>query len=61
MKIVKILSFVLVAIATICIINISLYFVSMASTIANVFGALLIISWIYVLCTILKYIKKPFE
>ena len=54
MKIVKILSFAIVAIATICIINIGLYFVSMASTIANVFGALLIISWICVLCTIIK-------
>lgn len=56
MKIVKILSFVIVAIATICIINIGLYFVSMASTIANVFGALLIMSWACVLYMIIKYL-----
>ena len=56
MKIVKILSFEIVAIATICIINIGLYFVSMASTIANVFGALLIICWACVLYMIIKYL-----
>lgn len=62
MKIVKILLFTIVAIATICIINIGLYFVSMASTIANVFGALLVISWICVLYTIIKYIlRMPFK
>lgn len=62
MKIIKILLFAIVAIVTICIINIGLYFVSMASTIANVFGALLVISWIYVLYTIIKYILgKPFK
>lgn len=56
MKIVKILSFVIVAIATICIINIGLYFVSMASTLANVFGALLVMSWTCILYTIIKYL-----
>lgn len=62
MKIIKILLFAIVAIVTICIINIGLYFVSMASTIANVFGALLVMSWICVLYTIIKYILgKPFE
>lgn len=62
MKIIKILLFAIVTIATICIINIGLYFVSMASTIANVFGALLVISWICVLYTIIKYILgKPFK
>lgn len=62
MKIIKILLFAIVAIVTIYIINIGLYFVSMASTIANVFGALLVISWICVLYTIIKYILgKPFK
>lgn len=62
MKIIKILLFAIVAIVTICIINIGLYFVSMASTIANVFGALLVILWICVLYTIIKYILgKPFK
>lgn len=54
MKIIKILLFAIVAIATICIINIGLYFVSMASTIANIFGPLLIISWACVLYMIIK-------
>ena len=64
MKIIKILLFAIVAITTICIINIGLYFVSMASTIANVFGALLVISWIYVLCVLyipLLSSKWPFK
>ena len=62
MKIIKILLFAIVAIATICIIDIGLYFVSMAITIANVFGALLVISWICVLYTIIKYIlRMPFK
>lgn len=64
MKIIKILLFAIVAITTICIINIGLYFVSMASTIANVFGALLVISWIYALCVLyipLLSSKWPFK
>lgn len=46
----------IVIIATICIINVSFYFVSMASTIANIFGALLLLSWICILGTSIKYL-----
>lgn len=56
MIIVNVLLFAIVAIVTICIINVGLYFVSMASTIANICGALLIICWACVLCMIIRYL-----
>ena len=61
MKVFKFLLLAVAVIAAICIINVSLYCISIASTLANMFGALLIallISGIYLFIN--KYFK-PFK
>ena len=53
---------VILFIITICVINIGLHFISIASSIANIVGVLLITSWGYSLYMIIKHlIKKPFK
>ena len=58
----KFMIVIVLFIITICVINIGLHFISIASSIANIVGVILITSWGYTLCISIKHlIKKPFK
>ena len=58
----KFMIVIVLFIITICVINIGLHFISIASSIANIIGVILITSWGYGLYMIIKHlIKKPFK
>ena len=58
----KFMIVIVLFIITICVINIGLHFISIASSIANVTGVILITSWGYTLYISIKHlIKKPFK
>ena len=58
----KFMIIIVLFIITICVINIGLHFISIASSIANVTGVILITSWGYALYISIKHlIKKPFK
>ena len=58
----KFMIVIVLFIITICVINIGLHFISIASSIANIVGVILITFWGYSLYMIIKHlIKKPFK
>ena len=54
----KFMIVIVLFIITICVINIGLHFISIANTVANIVGVVLITSWGYSLYAIIKHLIK---
>ena len=54
----KFMIVIVLFIITICVINIGLHFISIASSIANITGVILITSWGYILYISIKHLIK---
>ena len=54
----KFMIVIVLFIITICVINIGLHFISIASSIANIIGVILITSWGYILYISIKHLIK---